>query len=56
LGVLVVKWLTRFFAGADTTPFGSKSHEYPEEGDEDSLVLEISFPSQARLSRSARLP
>ena len=23
--------LTRFYAGADTTPFGSKSHEYPEE-------------------------
>lgn len=23
--------LTRFHAGADTTPFGSKSHEYPEE-------------------------
>jgi hypothetical protein len=23
--------LTRFMAGADTTPFGGKSHEYPEE-------------------------
>ena len=23
--------LTRFHAGADTTPFGGKSHEYPEE-------------------------
>jgi hypothetical protein len=23
--------LTRFHAGADTTPFGSKSHDYPEE-------------------------
>jgi len=23
--------LTRFFPGADTTPFGGKSHEYPEE-------------------------
>ncbi|MCG6939601.1 MAG: cupin domain-containing protein [Gammaproteobacteria bacterium] len=23
--------LTRFFPGADTTPFGAKSHEYPEE-------------------------
>lgn len=23
--------LTRFHAGADTTPLGSKSHEYPEE-------------------------
>lgn len=23
--------LTRFFAGADTTPFGGKTHEYPEE-------------------------
>ena len=23
--------LTRFHAGADTSPFGSKSHEYPEE-------------------------
>jgi len=23
--------LTRFLAGADTTPFGPKSHEYPEE-------------------------
>jgi len=23
--------LTRFAAGADTTPFGSKSHDYPEE-------------------------
>lgn len=23
--------LTRFRAGADTTPFGGKSHEYPEE-------------------------
>ncbi len=22
--------LTRFFPGADTTPFGGKSHEYPE--------------------------
>jgi len=23
--------LTRFFPGADTTPFGGKSHDYPEE-------------------------
>ena len=23
--------LIRFFAGADTTPFGGKIHEYPEE-------------------------
>jgi hypothetical protein len=23
--------LTRFHAGADTTPFGAKSHDYPEE-------------------------
>jgi hypothetical protein len=23
--------LTRFYPGADTTPFGGKSHEYPEE-------------------------
>ena len=23
--------LTRFFAGADTTPLGNKSHDYPEE-------------------------
>ena len=23
--------LTRFHAGADTTPFGSKNHDYPEE-------------------------
>lgn len=23
--------LTRFYPGADTTPFGAKSHEYPEE-------------------------
>ncbi len=23
--------LTRFFPGADTTPFGGKSHQYPEE-------------------------
>lgn len=40
--------LTRFFAGADTAPFGSKSHEYPEEVFivEGSLVLEISYPSQ----------
>jgi len=24
-------WLTRFFAGADTSPFGGKSYSYPEE-------------------------
>lgn len=78
--------LTRFAPGADTTPFGGKSHDYPEEvfivdgrlydaafdlwleqGDYASrppgevhgpfrtetgcLVLEISFPSQAKRKR-----
>ncbi len=75
--------LTRFKAGYDTTPFGAKSHEYPEEifvvsgrlydaafdqwlepgayasrppgevhgpfkaGDEDVIILEMSYPSQS---------
>jgi len=75
--------LTKFKAGYDTTPFGAKSHDYPEEifvvsgrlydaafdewletgayasrppgevhgpfiaGDEDVIILEMSYPSQS---------